>query len=135
MAFAVIGLVPLPKAARPVKARTRKAHAGNARKAIAEARQLTPEARRHLAEISPALPEGWQLGGEGRKALATAGQSFAEGFRTAVADHVGRLNGTAPAPAPAEGWPICDGCGCDFDPEISRDPSFCEMCVAEGGAA
>jgi hypothetical protein len=145
MALAAIGLIAKPKAARPVKASTRAAHA-RARKALAEREKLTPEQRRHLAEM--ALPEGWQPGGAApaapvpaapvpaapaaARAAATAAPSFAEGFRQAVADHIARKNGTA---APAEEWPICDGCGCDFDPEISRDPSFCEACMAVGGAA
>jgi hypothetical protein len=161
MALAALGLIALPKAARPVKARTRQVHAKNARQAIAEAKALPVEARRHLAEIAGPLPEGWQLGGAGRSVVAGSGwrvagkdeapslsspatrhpspatkapavPSFAAGFRQAVADHLARRNGTAPAEAE---WPICDGCGCDFDPEISRDPSFCEACMAEGGAA
>ena len=134
MALAALGLIALPKAARPVKARTRQIHARNARQAIAEAKALPVEARRHLAEIVGPLPEGWQLGGAGRAALASAAPapSFAAGFRRAIADHLARRNGTATAEAE---WPICDGCGCDFDPEISRDPSFCEACMSEGGAA
>ena len=137
MALAALGLIALPKAARPPKARTRQIHARNARQAIAEAKALPVEARRHLAEIVGPLPEGWQLGGAGRAVLASAAPapaapSFAAGFRQAVVAHVGRLNGTAPAEAE---WPICGGCGCDFDPEISRDPSFCEACMSEGGAA
>ena len=125
MAIAALGLIPRPKAARPPKARTRQIHAANARQAIAEAKSLPVEARRHLAEIAPSLPEGWQPGG--------AHPSFASGFRQAVAAHVGRLNGTA-APEVSE-WSICEGCGREFDPEISRDPSFCESCMSEGGAA
>jgi hypothetical protein len=136
MSLAAHGLIPQPKAARPVKPRTRKAHAGNARKAIAEASALTAEQRRHLAAIAGPIPEGWEIGGAGMAALASAGTtaapSFAEGFRKAVADHIARRDGTAPAEAE---WPICEGCGCDFDPEISRDPSFCEACMSEGGAA
>ena len=139
MALAALGLLPRPKAARPPKARTRQIHARNARQAIAEAKALPAEARRHLADISPRLEEGWVPGGMAAGASATpapapapAAPSFAEGFRQAIADHLARKNGTAPAEAE---WPICDGCGCDFDPEISRDPSFCEACMAVGGAA
>ena len=124
MSLAALGLITLPKAARPVKARTKRVHAANARQAIAEAKALPVEARRHLAEIATALPEGWQPGG--------AHPSFAVGFRSAVAAHVGQIRGTAPEESE---WPICDGCGCEFDPEISRDPSFCEACMFEGGAA
>jgi hypothetical protein len=36
MAIAALGLIPTPKAARPVKARTRQIHAKNARQAIAD---------------------------------------------------------------------------------------------------
>jgi SWIM zinc finger len=144
IALAALGLVATPKAARPVKARKAplRLHAKNARQAIAEAKALPAEARRHLAEISPALPEGWQPGGMHPSVIAArasaapapvpAAPSFAAGFRQAVADHLARRNGTATAEAE---WPICDGCGCDFDPEISRDPSFCEACMAVGGAA
>jgi hypothetical protein len=124
-------LIAKPKAARPPKARTRQVHAKNARQAIAEAKALPVEARRHLAEIAAPLPEGWQLGGAGRAALAsapaTAAPSFAAGFRQAVATHVGRLNGTA-----EEEWPICAGCGAEFEPTASDD--YCEQCLREGGA-
>ena len=72
MALAALGLIALPKAARPPKARTRQIHARNARQAIAEAKALPVEARRHLAEIVGPLPEGWQLGGAGKAALASA---------------------------------------------------------------
>ena len=86
MALPALGLLPRPKTARPPKARTRQIHARNARQAIAEAKALPVEARRHLAEIATALPEGWQPGG--------ADPSFATGFRSAVAAHVGQLRGT-----------------------------------------
>jgi hypothetical protein len=138
MALVALGLIPLPKAARPVKARTRKVHAANARQAIAEAKALPAEARRHLAEITPRindrLEEGWVPGGVARAsaAPAPAAPSFAAGFRQAIADHLAHRNGPAGAEADR---PICDGCGRDFDPETSRDPSFCEACIAEGGAA
>ena len=133
MALAALGLIALPKAARPPKARTRQIHARNARQAIAEAKALPVEARRHLAEIVGPLPEGWQLGGAGRAALASAAAaapgSFAAGMRSAVAAHVGRLNGTA---APDPTFPICAGCGAEFEPTASDD--YCEDCLREGGA-
>ena len=77
------------------------------------------EGRRHLAEM--AIPEGWQPGG--------AHPSFAAGFRSAVAAHVGRLNGTAPADPT---FPTCAGCGEEFEPTASDD--YCEACLREGGA-
>ena len=40
MSLAALGLIAKPKAARPVKARTRQIHAKNARQAIAEAKAL-----------------------------------------------------------------------------------------------
>ena len=45
MALAALGLIARPKAARPVKARTRQLHARNARQAIAEAKALPVEAQ------------------------------------------------------------------------------------------
>jgi hypothetical protein len=134
MALAAWGLIPTPKAARPVKARTRAAHAKNARQAIAEAKALPAEARRHLAEIT-ALPEGWQLGGAGKALLASAtaassaAPSFAAGFRQAVKDHIARRNGTAP---PDSTFSTCAGCGEEFEPTASDD--YCEACLREGGA-
>jgi hypothetical protein len=120
MALAALGLIAMPKAARPVKARTRQFHAKNARQAIAEAKALPVEARRHLAEIATALPEGWVPGG--------AHPSFAAGFQQAVAAHVGQLRGeTAPGP-----MPVCAGCGAEFEPTASDD--YCEACLREGGA-
>jgi hypothetical protein len=112
------GLIPAPK---PPSARNRKLHAKNARQAIAEAKALPVEARRHLAEIAPAaqaLPEGWQPGGQH--------PSFATGFRQAVSAHVARIG--------RGGYEICDGCGADFDPEISGHPGFCFECAKEGNA-
>jgi hypothetical protein len=132
MALVALGLLPRPKAARPVKARTRQVHARNARQAIAEAKALPAEARRHLADISPRLEEGWVPGGMTARASAApapAAPSFATGFRSAVAAHVGRLNGTA---APDPTFPICAGCGAEFEPTASDD--YCETCLREGGA-
>jgi hypothetical protein len=123
-ALTATGLIPAPK---PCSARNRKLHAKNARLAIAEARALPVEARRHLAEIataSPApapvvtVPEGWQTGGDHER--------FAAGFGQAVRAHVARLG--------RGGYEICDGCGADFDPEISGHPDFCSECAKEGDA-
>ena len=128
MALAALGLIARPKAARPVKARTRQLHARNARQAIAEAKALPVEARRHLAEM--AIPEGWQPGGAHPSVFAApAAPSFAAGFRQAVVAHVGRLNGTAPADPT---FPTCAGCGEEFEPTASDD--YCEACLREGGA-
>jgi hypothetical protein len=117
-ALTAVGLIPAPK---PPSARGRKLHAKNARLAIAEAKALPVEARRHLAEIAPAaqaLPEGWQPGG--------AHPSFAAGFRQAVSAHVARIG--------RGGYEICEGCGAEFDPEISAHPGLCFEC-AKGGDA
>jgi hypothetical protein len=114
-ALLALGLIPTPK---PPSARARKLHAKNARQAIAEAKALPVEARRHLAEIAPApqaLPEGWQPGG--------AHPSFAAGFRSAVQAHVARLG--------RGGYEICEGCGAEFDIAISRHPSLCLPCAYE----
>ena len=98
MALAALGLIATPKAARPVKARTRQLHAKNARQAIAEAKALPVEAPATWRRW-PLLPEGWVPGG--------AHPSFATGFQQAVAAHVGQLRGeTAPAHVP-----VCAGCG------------------------
>jgi len=133
MALAALGLIPQPKAARPVKARTKRVHAAHARQAIAEAKALPVEARRHLADINPRLEEGWQIGGDRRPlaspAPAPAAPSFAAGFRQAVADHIARRNGTAPADPT---FPTCAGCGEEFEPTASDD--YCEACLREGGA-
>jgi len=75
MALATLGLIPKPKAAKPPKARTRQIHAKNARQAIAEAKALPAEARRHLAAIAVPAP-------------VPPAPSFAAGFRQAVADHL-----------------------------------------------
>ena len=121
MALAALGLILRPKAARPVKARTRQLH----RPAVDP---LPVEAHRHLAEIAGPIPEGWQLGGAGKAALATAPPvgSFAAGFRQAVAAHVGRIG--------RGGYEICEGCGAEFDPETSNHPEFCFECAKEGEA-
>ena len=125
MALAALGLIPRPKAPRPKAtspARARQLHAKNARQSIGQAQAIV-ESRRSAPPApapAPVLPEGWEIGG--------AHPSFATGFRQAVTAHVGRLQGTG-------GHEICDGCGREFDIQISGDPNFCEVCVAEGGEA
>jgi hypothetical protein len=52
-ALAALGLVKRPKAPAGPSAKALKAHAKNAKAAIAEAKALTPEARRHLAAMGP----------------------------------------------------------------------------------
>ena len=76
------------------------------------------EARRHLAEIAPpapapSLPEGWQPGGDY--------SSFAAGFRQAIGAHVARIG--------RGGYEICDGCGINFDPYTSGNPTLCHGCA------
>ena len=53
-------------------------------------------------------------------------RAFAAGFRQAVAAHVARIG--------RGGYEICDGCGADFDPEISGHPGLCFECAKEGDA-
>jgi SWIM zinc finger len=106
-ALTAAGLIPAPK---PASARNRKLHAKNARQALAEASRPAP---------APVVttPEGWQTGGDYER--------FVSGFRTAVQARVGQLRqGTG-------GYEICDGCGAEFDIQISGDPNFCPSCVDE----
>ena len=119
-ALLALGLLPAPK---PASARNKRLHAKNARLAIAEAKALPVEARRHLAEIAPpapapSLPEGWQPGGDY--------SSFAAGFREAVGAHVARIG--------RGGYEICDGCGINFDPYTSGNPNLCHGCARDGVA-
>jgi hypothetical protein len=132
MAMAALGLIPRPKAPRlkaVSPARARQLHAKNARQAIGQAQAIV-ESRRPAspapapgpasapARPAPVLPEGWEIGG--------AHPSFATGFRQAVAAHVARLG--------RGGYEICEGCGADFDPEISGHPGFCFECAKDGDA-
>src|SRR5262249_19529985 len=136
-----LGLVKLPKDKAPSKARGLKVHAKNAKAAIAEAKQLTPEARRHLTAMGPepapaapagiVLPEGWQLGGAALKpapapkALPPAPEGlFAAGFRQAVADHLALRRGDLVE---------CVACRYPFDPEAegSGPLALCSPCLAE----
>ena len=123
MALAALGLIPRPKAAKPKAtspARARQLHAKNARQAIDQAQAIV-ESRRSASPVPapapvPVLPERWQPGG--------AHPSFATGFRSAIQAHVARIG--------RGGYEICDGCGAEFDIQISGDPNFCEACVAQG---
>jgi hypothetical protein len=148
-ALAVLGLFKCPKdKPAPSAARGRRAHAKNAKAAIAEAKALPAEARRHLAALGPepgpaapagfVLPEGWQLGGAGRAALAAAAAappkplavapegSFTAGFRQAVADHLALKRGELIE---------CAACRYPFDPETegSAPLALCGHCLAEEG--
>ena len=50
---------------------------------------------------------------------------FKAGFDRAIGAHVARIRqGTG-------GYEICDGCGAEFDIQISGDPNFCPSCVEE----
>ena len=125
-ALTAAGLIPAPK---PSSARGRKLHAKNARQAIAEAKALPVEARRHLAEIAPAaqaLPEGWQPGG--------MHPSFAAGFRQAVAAHVQQLRTGEETPTgPEPDYLVCDMCDQPYEPHTGRYRDFCPEC--QGGVA
>jgi hypothetical protein len=117
-ALTAAGLIPAPKPAKGRKVspgRARQLHAKNARQAIGQAQALVngPPVR-----VAPENQnEGWTNGG--------AHPSFAAGFGQAVRAHVSRLQqGTG-------GYEICDGCGAEFDLQISGDPNFCHTCVAE----
>ncbi len=119
MALSALGLIPRPKAARSKAtstARARKLHAKNARQAISQAQAIVDARPTATATI---LEEAWQPGGDY--------PSFAAGFRQAVSAHVARIG--------RGGYEICDGCGAEFDLQISGDPHFCEACVAQGGDA
>jgi len=110
MAMAALGLIPRPKAPRlkaTSPARARQLHAKNAHHAIGQAQAIV-EAR----STAPSAP---------------APAAFSTGFRQAVSAHVARIG--------RGGYEICDGCGREFDIQISGDPNFCESCVAEGGDA
>jgi hypothetical protein len=98
MALAAAGLIKQPKAARPKpqkapSARALKAHAKNARAAIAEAKALDPAARRHLAAMGP---EPAPIRGTDRRA-ALVGMPRAEELEIDLAQR---------APALPEGWQL-----------------------------
>jgi hypothetical protein len=115
LALAAVGLIPKPKVPKPRRPRKRdlRLHAKNARQAIAEAKALPVEARRHLAEIAPPPPP----------------EDFAASFRAAIHDQLARMSGTPAEPRPA----LCELCGDPFDPAASGDPRYCTECL-EGGA-
>jgi hypothetical protein len=119
-ALTAAGLIPAPKPPRARKvlpARARQLHAKNARQAIGQAQAIVHSGPVRLP--AEHLPEGWQPGGDH--------PSFATGFRQAVSAHVARIG--------RGGYEICDGCGREFNIQISGDPNFCESCVAEGDDA
>jgi SWIM zinc finger len=121
-ALTAAGLIPDPKPAKARKtspARARQLHVKNARQAIGQAQAIVES--RPVSLPADHLPEGWQPGG------AYSGSAFATGFNQAVRAHVARIG--------RGGYEICDGCGAEFDIQISGDPNFCEACVAEGGDA
>jgi hypothetical protein len=158
MALLANGLISgrIPADPKPAStARIRKAHAKNARAAIAEANGLDPAARRHLAEITgpPAEPPSPIKGTARRAAIAglpcaeemdirleigafpaAPARPFADGFRQAVQAHLRKMRGETEAEPEDESGPVptCIVCGLPFDPEISRDPYACADCV-EGG--
>jgi hypothetical protein len=163
MALAAAGLIKMPKVARPKpqkapSARALRAHAKNAKAAIAEAKALEPAARRHLAAMGPvpaplrgadrraalvglpraadldiSLPEGWQLGGSPIRPIsappAPVSGSFAAGMRSAVETRVSVLRGDLVE---------CAACRYPFDPaaEGSAPLGLCGPCLLEekGGA-
>jgi SWIM zinc finger len=106
MAMAALGLIPRPKAPRlkaTSPARARQLHAKNARQAIGQAQAIV-ESRR----TAPPAPA----------------PAFASEFNQAVRAHVAHIG--------RGGYEVCDGCGADFDPEISGHPGFCFECAKEG---
>jgi SWIM zinc finger len=131
-ALTAAGLIPAPK---PASARNRKLHAKNARQAIAIAEASRPApapapARHPIGQALAGQPpihiapedqnEGWQRGGDYA--------AFKAGFDRAIGAHVAQLRqGTG-------GYEICDGCGAEFDIQISGDPNFCPSCVEENNS-
>jgi hypothetical protein len=107
MALAALGLVRRPKVkTAPSRAQGLKAHAKNARAAIAEARQLAPEARRHLAAMGP---EPAPIRGTDRRA-AILGMPKAQDLEIDLAQRAVAAEASA-RPAPAgialpEGWQL-----------------------------
>jgi SWIM zinc finger len=105
-ALTAAGLIPGPK---PVKAR---------KTSPARARQLHAKNAHHAIGQAQAIVEA--------RSTAPA-PAFASEFNQAVRAHVARIG--------RGGYEICDGCGREFDIQISGDPNFCESCVAERGYA
>jgi hypothetical protein len=140
-ALAALGLLKAPQDKAPSRTKGLKAHAKNARAAVAEANALPKEVRRHLAAMGPEpaaaainLPEGWQLGGAALRPAAVAvapkqlppapAGSFAAGFRQAVADHLALKRGELIE---------CAACRYPFDPkqEGSAPLALCGPCLLE----
>jgi hypothetical protein len=155
-ALAALGLLKAPKdKPAPSRAKGRKAHARNARAAVAEANALPAETRRHLAAMGPEpgslrttdrsarRPAGAALWEPPRpldelmplppapvaKALPPAPEgSFTAGFRQAIADHLARKH---------DELIECAACRYPFDPEAegSAPLALCGPCLddAKGG--
>jgi hypothetical protein len=106
-ALGALGLLKLPKdKPAPSQARARKAHAKNAKAAIAEAKALDPAARRHLAAMGP---EPAPIRGSDRRA-AVLGMPKAQDLEIDLAQRAIAAETTA-RPAPAgivlpEGWQL-----------------------------
>ena len=85
-------------------------HAKNARLAIAEAKALPAEARRHLAEIAPPAEPAPSAAGRvaARRSITLVRRRVPAGR----AAHVARIG--------RGGCEICDGCGINFDPYTIR---------------
>ena len=111
---------PPPASSRPEAApgphrrpaRARQLHAKNARQAIGQAQGHAPKpaatSRRSLPHRRPCPKVA------ARRRLPL----LRHGFRQAVSAHVARIG--------RGGYEICDGCGAEFDIEISGDPNFCD---------
>jgi hypothetical protein len=143
-ALAAIGLLKAPKDKAPSRSKGLKAHAKNARAAIAAAKALDPAARRHLAAMGPEpaprpIEELMPAPGPGillpvrpaAKILPPVPEgSFAAGFRQAVADHLALRRGALIE---------CAACRYPFDPqsEGSAPLALCGPCLLEekGGRA
>jgi hypothetical protein len=154
-ALAAIGLLRAPKdKPAPSRAKGLKAHAKNARAAIAEAKKLDPAARRHLAAMGPPpaprpleeiMPdagpgilypvfgkdEGGRQKAESRPSVPVQPSSlilqpseFAAGFRQAVAAHLALKRGALIE---------CAACRYPFDPqsEGSAPLALCGPCLLE----
>jgi hypothetical protein len=133
MALLANGLIPgrIPADPKPAStARIRKAHAKNAKAALAEIAAETPPIRgteRRAALAGLPRAEEMDIRLEIGAFPAVPARPFADGFRQAVQDHLRRMHEPEP---PAS---TCFVCGNTFDPERSRDPHACVDCV-EGGS-
>src|SRR5262245_8963060 len=159
MALSALRRVKRPRAKPgPSKAKPLKAHAKNANAAIAEAKALSPEARRHLAAMGPepaplhgthrraalvglpraadldiSLPEGWQLGGSPiRPAPAPAPKVIPPAPEGSFA--AGFRQAVADHLALKRGELIeCAACRYSFDPQTegSAPLALCSPCLDE----